>query len=94
VHEKWKKVDYEYDEDDITNDVHHILLYFTDDHKGHDIKWIMHEWCEENIGVYADNWHSNMKQIPKPGCSHDQCVAYIFKFRQEEDAMAFKLRWL
>ena len=37
----------------------------------------MHEWCDENFG--KGNWSFS--------------IGMLFKFKDEIDAMAFKLRW-
>lgn len=89
---KWKDTEYECVEDDITSNIHHIVLYFPENHDN-GIKWKIHEWCEQNIGRYAGIWYSTTKQIHIDGRSSDTLVAYVFCFKVLEDAMAFRLMW-
>lgn len=86
---KWKNVEYECKKE--FGKEHHIILYFPEDHDNR-IKWKMHEWCEENIGPYADTWYSGMKQVPKNE-NQDMYIAYVFHFKKKENAMSFRLVW-
>ena len=89
---KWKNVEYERIEDDVTGKIHHIILYYPDSHDS-GIKWKIHEWCEENIGPYFGAWYSTLKQIHIDGHAGDTIIGYVFGFNTQEDAMALKLAW-
>lgn len=86
----WKHIEYEIDK----FDNHCIVLYFPEEHTDHNLRWKLHEWCEKNIGTYADQWYSNFKQEPKNENQDMHVaynVAYNFCFKRKDDAMKFKL---
>ena len=68
----------------------HELCAFTDPAG----RWILRLWCEENIGVQY-NEHGVFEKWGWRASSDfgNGDVSTVFKFRDLEDAMAFKLRW-
>lgn len=81
----WEKVEYNFE-----YNMHCVVLYFTEEHVDHNIRWAMNDWCEQEFGKYADLWYSNFKQAPKNE-NQDMYVAYNFCFTRKDDAMKFKL---
>ncbi len=55
------------------------------DHEG---RWILRDWCEENFEDENCRW--SWRAFGDSGRGE---ISTLFKFRDLEDALAFKLRW-
>ena len=49
-----------------------------------------YEWCNDQFGYEDNTWNRKVTQISGMTFIHSE----IFYFDNEEDAVAFKLRWL
>lgn len=48
-------------------------------------------WCEQNIGVFDQEWYKLGEDIAAQSIMTDYKSTYLF--RKEQDAVLFKLRW-
>ena len=66
------------------NLIHKVTIYNDEWH-------LAQEWCEQNIGEFNDTWYK-LGIDPVSSLFYDK-VESVWYFKNESDAVLFKLRW-